>query len=296
MKTGAIDGHRHLPAARTSRALLTTATSTCGERLAGVSTPDALQQIEGTFGDLDLWDARTTAGFVPEPGSPLALDDEDWKPWRLSQLAIGGLAASHDHLEAIRVHIEARRLFPLATDTLLRGALLGAAQAVWLLAPEDQATRLDFSRCAAAEMHRRHREWLSDLRKIPAEPHEGTEKVYAHVFKREGELQAKREAIGQARKFDSTNIIERAAAAAFGPATATEARTVWRALSGAAHGLSWPMLGRVGTQQTSAVDDDGMADFRSGGSLDASLNGYFLAYRLSVKGWELLDLRGSVPA
>lgn len=261
-----------------------------------MSTLDALRQIEGTFGDLELWDARTAAGFVPEPGSPLALDDEDWKPWRLSQLAFGGLAASHDHLEAIRVHIEARRLFPLATDTLLRGALLGAAQAVWLLAPDDHVTRLDFSRCAAAEMHRRQREWLSDLRKIPAEPHEGTDKVYAHVLERERELQAKRAAAGQTRKFDNTNIIERAAAAAFDPATVTEARTVWRALSGAAHGLSWPMLGRVGTEQTSAADGEGMADFQAGGSLDAILNGYFLAYRLALKGWDLLDLRGSAPA
>ncbi len=36
------------------------------------------------------------------------------------------------------------------------------------------------------------------------------------------------------------------------------------------------------------------ADVRSGGSLDASLNAYMLAYRLSVKGWALLDLRGGV--
>lgn len=256
----------------------------------------ALQRIEDTFSDLDLWDRRTSAGFVPQPGSVLALDDEDWKPWRLSQLAFGGLAAAQDHLEAIRVHIEARRLFPLATDTLLRGALLGAAQAVWLLAPDDRAERLDFARCAAAEMHKRHREWLTDLRKIPAEPHEGTETVYAHVMEREDELMAKRAAVGQSRKFEATNIIERAADTVFGPATVTEARTVWRSLSGAAHGLAWPLLGRTGTEQTSAADGQGMADFQSGGSLDASLNAYLLAYGLSVKGWELLDLRGSAPA
>lgn len=82
----------------------------------------------------------------------------DWKPWPLSQLAFGGLAAARDHLQAIRVHIEAGQLFPLATDTLLRGALLGAAQTVWMLAPDDQPTRLDYARTAAAEMLRRHRE------------------------------------------------------------------------------------------------------------------------------------------
>lgn len=76
----------------------------------------AVQLVQSTFGDLDRWNERTSAGFLPGPVSPLALDDEDWKPWRLSQLAFCGLSAAQDHLEAVRVHIEARRGFPLATD------------------------------------------------------------------------------------------------------------------------------------------------------------------------------------
>lgn len=261
-----------------------------------MTSKTAADRIRDTFPDLDRWDARTTAGFVPEPGSPLALDDEDWRWWRMSQLALGGLAAAQDHLEAIRVHIEARRGFALATDTMLRGALLGASQAVWLLAPEDREKRLDFARCAAAEMYKRHREFLGDLRKTISEPHEGTEKVYAHVVEREKQLQEKRDAAGQARQFDNTNIVERAAAAAFGKDSVTEARTVWRSLSGASHGLVWPMFGRTGTEQTGAADGDGIAEFRSGGNLDASLNAYMLAYHLSSKGWDLLDLRGAAPA
>lgn len=256
----------------------------------------ALQTIRGTFPDLDAWNVRTSAGFRPAPGSPLALDDEDWIPWRLSQLAFGGLAAAQDHLEAFRVLVEARRGFALGMNTLLRGALLGGAQAVWLLSPEDRATRLDLGRCAAAEMHKRHREWLTDLRRTRQDPHEGTERVYAHVLKREDELAAKRAAAGQARKFDNTNMVERAAAAAFGDSTSIEARTVWRSLSGAAHGLMWPVVNSVGTKQAGVADDDGVAEFVSGGSLNDSLNAYMLAYRLSVRGWELLDLRGSSTA
>lgn len=256
----------------------------------------AEQRIRSTFPTLDSWRTRTANAFHPQPGSPLALDDEDWKPWRLSQLAFGGLGAAYDHLQAIRAHIDAHRLFPLATDTLLRGALLGAAQAVWMLAPEDQHERLDFARTAAAEMHRRHREWLSDLRRVSPEPHQGTELVFEHVVEREKELAAKRAAAGQARKFDSTNIIERAAAATFGPSTVTEARTVWRSLSGAAHGLVWPMLGRTGTEQTTSPDGEGLAEFQAGGSLEANLNAYMLAYHLSTKGWQLLDQRAAAPA
>lgn len=256
---------------------------------------NAEQQIRSTFPDLDTWGARTKRAFYPDAGSVLASDDEDWKPWRLSQLAFGGLAAAQDHLQAIRVHIEAHRLFPLATDTLLRSALLGAAQAVWLLAPDDQTTRLDFARTAAAEMHKRHREWLSDLRRVGEGSHANTEVVHNHVVTREKQLASKRAAAGQARMFEATNIIERAAAATFNKSAITEARTVWRSLSGAAHGLVWPMLGREGTEQAAGPDADGMAEYQAGGSLRASLNAYMLAYRLSAKGWELLDLRAAAP-
>jgi hypothetical protein len=255
------------------------------------------QMVQSTFADLDAWNARTNSVFTPNAGSDLALDDEDWVPWRMSQLAICGLAAAHDHLDAVRVHFEARRGFPLATETLIRGALLGAAQAVWMLAPADRDKRLDYSRCLAAEMYKRHREYLGDLREIdPTRTHASTETVFAHVAQREHELAAKRAAAGQARKFEATRVIEDAAMATMGKHVATEARTVWRGLSGAAHGLIWPALGRPGSAMTGPADRDGLAPMVTQGSWDASVNGYMFAYHLSAKGWELLDKRGTTPA
>jgi hypothetical protein len=84
------------------------------------------QRIRSTFSDLDAWSARTTVGFRPQPGSALAIDDEDWKPWRLSQLAFGGLAAAQDHLEAIRQfspqqRVRRERQQPPTFDVSLRG-------------------------------------------------------------------------------------------------------------------------------------------------------------------------------
>ena len=58
----------------------------------------------------------------------------------VSQVAWAGLAAASDHLQAIRVHLDPPRgtalnLFPFAQFTLSRSALIGACQAVWVLAP-----------------------------------------------------------------------------------------------------------------------------------------------------------------
>lgn len=136
---------------------------------------------------------------------------------------------------------------------------------------------------------------LSDLRRIDSEPHANTELVYAHVVKHEKELAAKRAGVGQARAFVATSIIERAAAFTFGQSTITEARTMWRSLSGAAHGLLWPMTGRDGTQQVTGPDAEGIAEYRSGGSLQSILNAYMLAYKLSANGWNLLGLRATAP-
>ena len=66
-----------------------------------------------------------------------------------SQLAWNGLAGAADHLSAIRRHVEARQLFPFSHLTLCRSALIGAAQAVWVLSPDDSQTRIKRARVVA---------------------------------------------------------------------------------------------------------------------------------------------------
>lgn len=257
--------------------------------------PTALDLIRSTFPDLDSWGARSATVNAPEPSSELGRDDQEAIGWHTSQLAVAGLGAARNHLQAVRVHIDARQGFPDATGTLIRGAMLGAAQAVWLLAPEDRPTRTKRTRVLAVEVFDNHRKALADLLKLdPA--HEGTQRVHAHVAKRLGEVHARREALGEVAGYSNTALVEQAAVATLGEGFDVEARYEWRRSSGNAHGLPWAALGLSGTTQTTGRDDSGFAVFTTGGAFDDFVNGYFLAYRMLGNGWLLYDRRASVGA
>lgn len=250
----------------------------------------SLERIRSTFPDLDAWGSRSSVIAQPEAGSELALDDAETIGWHTSQLAAAGLGAARNHLQAVRVHIEAGQTFPEATGTLIRGAMLGGSQAVWLLDPNDRAVRLRRTRLLTAEVTDNHRKCLADLLEI-SPGHENTRRVHDHVVKRLGEVKAKRAELDEGAKFSNTTLIEEAARATFGEGFDVAARAEWRRTSGNAHGLPWAVLGVSGTAQVSQADADGFATFTAGGAFGDILNGYTLAYRLIRRGWELFDLR-----
>ena len=122
----------------------------------GLVTPDTsskLRLLRSTFPTLDEWGVDLESAFVPGQGSALAVDDTDWIPVPVSQVAVMGLGSARDHLQAVRVLIEAGQVFPFAHSTLIRSAVVGGAQAVWVLAPEDPATRIDRARLLAEHMY-----------------------------------------------------------------------------------------------------------------------------------------------
>ena len=251
-----------------------------------------------TFKKLDEWQHRSSKAYIPAPGSDLAVDDQDVPGFSLSMLATSGLAAASDHLSAIRRHVESKpgALFPFAHMTLCRSALVGAAQCVWLLGPDDPDTRVARSRTVAVEVHKRHLQWVSGLQGLATTPHIGTDAVADHVAKRLAELEAKRAADGQKAVLDTTRMIREAAEAAFDqPDLVEEAVLVWRSTSGAAHGFPWPLFGTSGTTMTKLAGPDGIAEFQAGGSLARMANPFMAAYHLGDRGWELLDQRGAAP-
>lgn len=254
---------------------------------------EALQRIRSFFPLLGCWGERLAKPFRPAPGSELAADDEDWRHSPLTQHAIASLAVNRVHLQAIRVHIEAGQQFPFATETLLRSAIVGGAQAVWLLSPDDAQVRRGRGRTIAHEGYVRHLQYLDELRKLAPQPHHGTERVHARVTQRLEELTALREAAGERGQLQPTAMIEAAAAHVYGPGNVTEARAIWRAGSGAAHGLQWPLFGRPGTETVGGVGSDGLATYQSTGSFEGMLNGFFLAVGLGTEGWNLLDQRSA---
>jgi hypothetical protein len=103
---------------------------------------ELLKQIEATYPDLDGWFARSSAGVeVPQPGSELDEDDKLYPPSPISEVARLSLTLAIDHLRMVRIVTDKRQLFSSATFTTLRGALVAAAQGVWILESDNRAVR-----------------------------------------------------------------------------------------------------------------------------------------------------------
>ena len=230
----------------------------------------------------------------PDPDSDLALDDEDWPYFPPSTIAWIGLVSATDHLDAIRRHIDAHFTFPMAHLTMCRSALVGAAQTAWILAPDDRPTRLLRSRTVIAYGYKNHLQYLTGLQNLDTKPHLGTDFVAAHTKERKEQLTEKRKADNQHKDLDTTEMIRQAAEGVFPgqPELAAQAILAWRSSSGAAHGLAWPLLGTSGTIQTRLSGDDGIGEFRAGGSLERIGNVYMAAFHLADRGWKLLRRRG----
>jgi hypothetical protein len=258
---------------------------------------EAATVIRGTFGQLDKW--RAFEGpFIPESGSQLKGDDDDWPPMPVSQVAWMGVTASLDHLLAIRWHLDPPqggtiRLFPFAHQSLSRSALLGAAQSVWVLSPDASNERIKRARTVVAFLQDQHLAYLKGLQAWASEPHLGTDTVAAHVASRIEELATKRLADSQRSSLKATNMIKEAAEETWGVGpVAEEVVLAWRAGSGAAHALLWPLLGQQATIQVSEPDAHGRAEFRSGGSFDLIAESFMAAHSMLDRAWTLLRRRG----
>lgn len=262
----------------------------------GAREEELLRQIESTFPTLDRWQQVLSTGARLSPASELAADDSDW-PWApASQMAWAGLASARDHLHAVRVHIEALEMFPTAQSTLVRGALVGASQCVWILESDDPAVRRRRAQELALETYKRHLEYVDQaIQSSAAGLTAKAPLVRERLTERRQQLTEKLSAAGKPNRFTVTPIIELAAEATFGdPALTIEAVLEWRSTSGAAHGLVWPLLGRPDTAVVTGPDEHGMATHEAGGGLHRIGNGYLCAYWMTVKGWRLWQQRGGV--
>lgn len=77
---------------------------------------------------------------VPTPGSRLARDDDATTPFDLSHAFTHSLRGATDHLLSLRDLLTALRAN--SPFTLLRSAIENAAEALWLVAPDDRRERI----------------------------------------------------------------------------------------------------------------------------------------------------------
>jgi hypothetical protein len=126
--------------------------------------------VINTFTDIAAWRVKTRDAYVPEMNSELWTDDQDWPWFPASTAAWSGIVAAVDHLDTIKQHVDSKALFPLTHLTLCRSALIGAAQAVWVLAPPDPGTRIKRSRTVTAHIYHRHLQYLKGLQEAAIQP------------------------------------------------------------------------------------------------------------------------------
>lgn len=255
-----------------------------------------LAAIAATFPDLERWRVRVEVPEEPDSRSQLAEDDAGFGFHAVSQQVRLSLASAGEHLRLARDPINAGILYPSAHFTVLRGALVGAAQAVWILAPDDSATRRNRGHAAIAHMYAELEKYYKAMDRS----------VSVHIDR--GALGAqltwiaeRRERLSEAREsalaLNQTDFI----GAALGAVYSDDDRRVaglalWKEMSSDAHVLGWSTLQRAGSP--TAVGADGQAEFGLVGSLSDLAQPFVLAHALLKRGWELFDERssGEVPA
>lgn len=181
--------------------------------------------------------------YEPEPGSIMATDTQEMG-FHFPAVS-NALVQAVDHLAATLDLIQARpALRVFAYPSLLRSALLGSAEAVWLMCPEEQSVRIARSYMISAEELKNHAAFASDY---PEDP-DGTAVDYRRRF--EAEI-AELERIGVKERYQSTNVIRIAAmyveqrlSLPLGSARWTVSQ--WRLMSAQAHGRTWDKRYRRG--------------------------------------------------
>lgn len=204
--------------------------------------PEALTKVQDTFPLLQSHGETYRNHFVPKQGSPLALDDADWLLLPLSQHVWGGLAAVYDHFDIVRLTVEAQRLFPTGVYSLLRGALLGACQALWLIEPDDASERQERGRRYSEEWYLRRIQYQREL--SPDLTPDAAARSGEQLRRFDKDLAEIRRRRTTKAKFESTAIVRSAAAATFpeAPSLQREVLSAWRRMGGDAHVLGWAML------------------------------------------------------
>lgn len=263
-----------------------------------MSAPDDpyREPIRETYEDLTRWQVRVqTAAERPEPGSALAVDDRVFGPHPISEVARLSLAAAGEHLRLARDAIEADQGYPTAHFTVLRGALVGAAQAVWILAPDDRIDRQDRGLTVIAEMYDqlgKHNTMLATFN-LTAKQRQDLADHDAWLAERVKGLNAVRRNTWRLNLTDE--VIAKALDHTFADEERRESgRQLWRQMSADAHVLGWSVFQR---STMGPVDRrTGLSEGQAGGSLRTIAQPFIASHLLLKEGWSLFDRRCEAPA
>lgn len=248
--------------------------------------------MRATFQAHESLRVRWQVAEAPEAGSALACADEAWPRLPFTEHARQALSASWDHLDVIRLVIDAGRTFPTGINGVLRGAIVASALAVWLLGPDNEIDRVERGLAVSDEWYERRirfqRDMLAMLTESPADGHAQLE-----MF-RDDQTQLKKRRTTRL-EVQATSIIDWSAKYAFGKNTPQHKQSLleWQRLGGDAHALGWQLMtqdvawekppGTLGQQQAHVT-----------GSLSNVSQPYLCAWHMLSVGIRRFDELGTV--
>lgn len=176
---------------------------------------------------------------------------------------------------------------------MLRGALVGASQAVWILSPEDRDVRRERGLTVLTEMYTQMDKYYASLESTPLEVAEraSLDDQRLWLSERRGDVAAIRTS---SAALNVTDVIGAAADHAFADTLSRNAtRRLWREMSADAHVLGWSLFQR--TTFGPADRRTGVGEGKAPGSLELVAEPFVASYRLLKCGWSLFDYRCEAP-
>jgi len=256
-------------------------------------TDDAiLERLRTWYPDLESWRVRSNRADPeePEPRSQLANDDKAFPTLRLSEIARLSLISAGEHVRLACDGLEAGHTYNSAHFTTLRGAMVGASQAIWLLGPDESSVRRERLRVFAAEMHKQMRTHYGYLDRLDLDEAERMEldAQIAWLDQRDLDVASLRTT---AAKLSQTATIEWALDFTFAdPALRHDGRLLWRQASADAHALVWSLVQR--RHAAAPAGAHGLSVQQVGdGMIRHIAQPFECSCRLLKRGWELFDQR-----
>jgi hypothetical protein len=249
----------------------------------------SLQSIRSTYPDLDAWQerGRRTPPEQPQPKSLLFVDDSVYPRHPVSEAARLSLLVSGEHLRMARTSLEAGQVYPSAHFTTLRGALVGAAQAVWILGANQPELRQERGLTLIDEMYRQLQIYYGDLARTALSADEQAELADQVIWCADRRLQVAT-VRKTSTKLNQTDVINWSLRHRFSDAQRRDAGgRMWRQMSADAHVLGWSMF-----QRGSILNSDprsGLGVLVTGGDLTHVAEPFVAIHLLLKDGWSLFD-------
>ncbi|WP_146072533.1 hypothetical protein [Arthrobacter sp. 4R501] len=250
-----------------------------------------LRHFEAYEPELEKWRLRAQELEKPEPGSDLHEDNKAFLH-PISDEARLSLISAGEHLRLAWTAIKAKELYPSAHFTTLRGALVAASQAVYILGPTDSATRRGRGLAVIVESNKRLRQYHAECLRMPGLTDSDVQKIQQQLNWLNERIDGARAAGAQKMGVNvSDQVIPYAAALVFDskPDLQHTLMLLWRQMSGDAHALAWALTLRA--QLDPPKEGQILSTGTVGGSLQDIAEPFEGAFRILKRGWSLFDQR-----